>query len=151
MHGQWFDNLVQFDIWASNGRTAEQRAVWFQRTMELLKGTLMRQGVQKLAFWSRLEDDTITKWRSDIAVRSLRYYVRTEELQLIRAGKIQSVDVYANVQYDLREDEDELAKAMDLLGNAKIILGHEKEGEKYIKDSKKLFEELGLLKQKTGI
>lgn len=111
VHGQWMDNLVQFDIWASNGRAAERRVGWFKNVMERIKGSIKRQGVQQVLFWERLEDNTVTKWRSDIAVRSLRYYVRTEEITITSSNKIENIDVYANVQYSLNEAEDELAKA----------------------------------------
>lgn len=111
VYGRRMDNLVQFDIWGSNGRSAEARASWFMNVMQLITGSIMRQGVGKILFWGRLEDDTVTKWRSDVAVRSLRYYIRTEEIQLMSAGKIRGIDVYSSVKYSLDEAEDELAKA----------------------------------------
>lgn len=106
------DNLYQFDCWASNGRKADELAQWFKYFMEFMKGSIMRQGFQKISFWERGIDRDITSWRDDIACRSLQYLVKMEEFYLIPRTVISSIDADIRVTYSLDDAQDEFIREM---------------------------------------
>jgi hypothetical protein len=98
--GRPMDNLIQFDCWASTGRRADALAVWFKDFMEVMKGSIMRQGFAKIEFWERGIDRDINMFRDDLAVRSLQFYVRTEEFYAIPTYLITEIDREFGIRYD---------------------------------------------------
>ncbi len=106
VHTNEMDNLVQFDCWSSTGRGADLLADWFKQFMEFFKGSIMKQGFQKIQFWERGIDKDITKWRDDISVRSLQYLVKTEEFYTIPQKLISGIDLELSVERSLNEEED---------------------------------------------
>jgi hypothetical protein len=99
------DNLVQFDCWSSTGRGADELVDWFKRFMEYFKGSIMQQGFQKIQFWERGIDKDITTWRDDIAVRSLKYLVRSEEHYSIPQRLISEISLEMRVDRNLTEEQ----------------------------------------------
>jgi len=79
-HGQLFDTLVQFDIWALTNWEVEQLAIWFKRFMMSYRGFFKEMGISELLFWWRGRDDVSSKLKNSLHVRSLVYFVRTEEI-----------------------------------------------------------------------
>lgn len=86
------DNLIQFDCWSSTGRGADNLTAWFKYFMEFMKGSIMRQGFDKIQFWERGVDADVTAWRDDIAVRSIQYYVRTQEFSVVPTSLITAIN-----------------------------------------------------------
>ncbi len=106
------DNLVQFDCWSSDGRGADKLADWFKYFMQFMKGPIMRQGFQKVEFWEREIDSDVTQWREDIAVRSLRYLVRTEEQFIKPTGLVTQIDAQIAVRSSLNDEEESLIRSL---------------------------------------
>jgi hypothetical protein len=106
------DNLVQFDCWSSSGRGADKLADWFKYFMQFMKGPIMQQGFQKIEFWEREIDNDVTQWREDIAVRSLRYLVRTEEQFIKPTGLITQIDAAVAVRSSLNDEEEALIRTL---------------------------------------
>lgn len=107
------DNLIQFDVWSSTGRGADNLAAQFKYFMEYMKGSIMKQGFQKIEFWERSIDKDITAWRDDIAVRSLSYYVRTEEMYIVPVSLISSINAEISLQYSFNDIENSFIKQMN--------------------------------------
>jgi hypothetical protein len=105
------DNLVQFDCWSSDGRGVDNLAAWFKSFMQYMKGPIMAQGFSKIEFWERAGDKDITKWRDDIAVASLQYYVRTEEMYAVPTSLVTQINQALSVRTSLEEESDLFAKA----------------------------------------
>lgn len=97
IYSHYMDNLVQFDCWSSTGRGADNLAAWFKYFMEFMKGPIMRQGFEKISFWERGIDKDVTSWRDDIAVRSLTYLVKTQEMYVVPTGLITKINMDINV------------------------------------------------------
>jgi len=106
------DNLYQFDCWSSTGRGADLLATWFKYFMEHMKGSIMRQGFQKIEFWERGIDRDITAWRDDIACRSLQYLVRMEEFYLIPRSTISTISTDIELRYDMAGAEEDFIKEL---------------------------------------
>jgi len=86
------DNLIQFDCWSSTGRGADNLVELFKTFMDFMKGSIMRQGFDKIQFWERGVDADVTAWRDDIAVRSIQYYVRTQEFSVVPKSLITAIN-----------------------------------------------------------
>lgn len=106
IYGQWFDNIVQFDSWSNDQRTAERLISWFEQFMTSYAGYIKQQGIPHLFFWRRNADDVNTTWRQSFAMRSSQYYFRTEELEAVYQRDILKIDVTlgANATFVNRRD-----------------------------------------------
>ena len=89
--GQWFDVLIQFDCWAKTNSTSERLVEWFEGFMETYRGVFRYNGVNNLLYWDRTHDELVTRWRDDIVNRTLRYYVRMENVAAVLESKIRSI------------------------------------------------------------
>lgn len=104
------DNLIQFDCWSSTGRGADYLIVWYKRFMEYMKGSIMKQGFQKISFWERGVDKDVTSWRDDIAVRSLTYLVKTEEFYVVPTKLISRISFDMQVVSSFDEQQQDFIK-----------------------------------------
>lgn len=112
VHAGVTDNLFQFDCWSSTGRGADQLADWFKRFMEFMKGSIMRQGFQKIEFWERGIDREITAWRDDISCRSLQYLVRMEEFYVVPRSTISTINTDIQLRYDFNGAEEDFVREL---------------------------------------
>ena len=115
--GQWFDNLVQFDLWTKTNYEAETFIEWFEDYLDRYTGMFKELGMHEMAYYRRVRDDTLLRWKNKLTVRSLIYYFRTEKLNVteIRPIKRITIDtkVIVNNLYsasELDEDEDKIIK-----------------------------------------
>ena len=77
--GQWFDNLVKFDLWTKTNYEAEEFIDWFENILDTYTGMFKELGIQEMVYYRRVRDDTIIKWKNKFNVRSLIYFIRTEK------------------------------------------------------------------------
>lgn len=83
IYGQWFDTLVQFDMWTLTNWEADILALWFKRFMTSHRKFLKHMGLSEILFWWRGIDDTSSKLDNGLHLRTLVYYVRSEEISVI--------------------------------------------------------------------
>ncbi len=102
VYTQMMDNLIQFDCWSSTGRGADNLIAWFKYFMEFMKGPIMQQGFTKIQFWERGVDRDVTSFRDDIAVRSLQFYVQTQEQYIVPTSLIKQIgiDIETSLSFD---------------------------------------------------
>lgn len=98
-YGQWFDTLVQFDMWTLTNFEAEILALWFKRFMSIHRPFFKQMGLSEIHFWWRGRDDISSTLKNNLHLRTLVYYLRTEELS------------YSS-DYNLKELEIKLEKIM---------------------------------------
>lgn len=91
--GQFFDNLIQFDIWSKNNKTAEDLSEYLERFMEDFHGMFIELGVNHMHFHLRVRDELILNWRNGLVNRSLLYYVRTETVKANPVREIRTIHV----------------------------------------------------------
>lgn len=101
--GQFFDNLIQFDVWSKNNKTAERLANYLENFMEDFHGMFIELGVTKMHFHSRVRDEMILNWRNGLVNRSLLYYVRTERVKADPVREIRTIDVSLDVREYLHQ------------------------------------------------
>ena len=98
IYGQFFDNIVQFDSWSNDPRTADRLVRWFEQFMRLRTANLIQQGLSHSFFFKRVEDSYDRTWRQAFAVRGTQYYFRTEQLEAVYSKDILNIDINIDVQ-----------------------------------------------------
>ena len=95
--GQWFDNLIQFDCWAKTNNRADDLVEWFEDFMYRYTWVWKKNGVNEILYWMRTQDEEVSKWRVDLADRTLIYYFRTEKILTVREHDFKQIDLYLEV------------------------------------------------------
>lgn len=92
IYGQWMDNVFRFLCIHPRTVVATRLARWFKGFMERNRPSLKFNGIPDIRYWS--QDATRRSRRGDdSAVREVRYYFRTEELEVRRQGAIRHVGI----------------------------------------------------------
>ena len=103
IEGQWYDNLIQFDIWSKDNKKAEQLCDYLENFMHDFHGMFIELGVNKIHFQARVRDEFLLKWRNGLVNRSLLYFVRTETVRAGTVREIRKIHVDAEVRTYLDE------------------------------------------------
>jgi len=93
IYGQWFDNEIQFDCFATTVYDVERLTEWFEIFMETYTGVFIQSGIQKMVYLGRVTDSELTRYRSDIRVRSVRWGIRTERIFYKDIPKIRKIGI----------------------------------------------------------
>lgn len=97
IYGQWFDSIVQFDVWYANNRAAEHLIDWFEQFMSNNTWILRRAGLAQILFWKRTTDDLKQQWRQPVWNRSVQYFLRTEQLHAVYERDLLKLSVSLDV------------------------------------------------------
>lgn len=95
--GQWFDNLVEFDMCARTNKTANKRALWFEDFMETWAWYFKANGVLDIRFEERGADAISAPENRKLAIRPMTYLVRTEKITVIREHTLRSLIVASSL------------------------------------------------------
>jgi len=90
-NGYWYDNLVRFTCWCRTNKQANDRACWFEDFMEDYTWWFRLQGVSRVLFWGRGQDQTVTEDGNTWYGRPLDYFVRTEKLRKFEEKKLEEI------------------------------------------------------------
>lgn len=90
---QCMDNIIQFDIWTKDNSSSEDLVEWFKKFMVDYEGIFQQNGIVKMHFDSRIRDEMVLKWRNGLVNRTLRWYVRTEEVWAQRISRIRQINL----------------------------------------------------------
>ena len=96
--GQWFDNLIQFDCWSKYNNRADELIEWFEDFMYKYTWVWKKNGVNEMLYWMRNVDTESSKWRNDLAVRTVLYYFRTEKIVTIKEYDFKQIDLYLEME-----------------------------------------------------
>ena len=91
VQGYWYDNLIRFTCWARTNKQANERANWFEDFMEDYTWWFRLQGVGRVLFWGRGEDDIVRDDENKWYGRPLDYFVRTEKLRRFEEKKLEEI------------------------------------------------------------
>lgn len=91
IQGYWYDNLIRFNCWARTNKQANERACWFEDFMEDYTWWFKLQGVNRILFWGRGEDQTVDDDGNKWFGRPLDYFVRTEKLRRFEEKKLEEI------------------------------------------------------------
>jgi len=93
LYGQWFDYILQFNVWDKSVQNVIDLLGDLEKLILTYTGYFKQQGVSELLFEEQLRDDKLTKWDESLNVRSIRYKVRIEVLQVIATGVLEDIDI----------------------------------------------------------
>jgi len=96
--GQWFDNLIQFDCWSKFNNRVDDLVEWFEDFMYKYTWVWKKNGVNEILYWMRTIDEEVSKFRNDLAVRSVLYYFKTEKIVTIREYDFKQIDLYLELE-----------------------------------------------------
>jgi hypothetical protein len=102
--GQWFDNIVQFEIWTTTANGADTLISWFEDFLYKYTWVWKKNGVQEILYNRRGIDEESTKWRNDLAYRSLWYFFRTEKIVTVREKDFSQLDIYVELSSEIAVD-----------------------------------------------
>lgn len=93
--GQKFECLVQFNIFTSVYKEAEEVMEKFEELIFSYTGFFKKNGVAELLFKEQVTDDFYERLRETLSVRNLIYYVEIEKLTVIFKEKIKEIELLA--------------------------------------------------------
>jgi len=99
--GQWFDNIIQFEFWTTTANGADSLISWFEDFMYKYTWVWKKNGVQEMLYNRRGIDEESTKWRNDLAYRSLWYFFRTEKIVPVREKDFAQFDLYVDLSNEV--------------------------------------------------
>lgn len=102
--GQKFKCLIQFNIFASVYKDAEQVMEKFEETIIKHSGFLKRNGVAEIFFDKHLTDNHYDMMRESLSVRNLQYYVEIEKSTVMFKEKIDQIEIIAQKKKDEEEN-----------------------------------------------
>lgn len=93
VYGQTFDCIVQFNIFSTENRLANEVMEKFEELMIAYAGYFKKQGVRELYFKEQITDSEYNNFRETLSVRNIRYYVQIEKLTVIFNRRIDDVEL----------------------------------------------------------
>lgn len=93
--GQKFECLIQFNIFTSVYKEAEEVMEKFEELIFSYTGFFKKNGVAELLFKEQITDDFYERLRETLSVRNLIYYVEIEKLTVIFKEKIKEIEFLA--------------------------------------------------------
>lgn len=105
--GWFFDNLVQFNLYARTNRRLDGEVSlaggdpglvsWFLDFMARYTWAFKHNGVQDLQLWQGGPDQLVGHMRNDLVRRPITFWVRTERMSTARGRRLAQVDLTVNV------------------------------------------------------
>ena len=99
--GQWYDNLIQFDVWSKYNNRADDLIEWFEDFMYKYTWVWKKNGVNEILYWMRTVDEEVSKFRNDLAARSVLYYFKTEKIVTVKEYDLKQIDMYLELSNTL--------------------------------------------------
>ena len=93
--GQKFKCTVQFNIFASVYKDAEEVMEKFEELITSYTGYFKKNGVSEVYLLKHFTDDVYEQLRETLSVRNLHYYVEIEKLTVIFKEKIKEIEILA--------------------------------------------------------
>jgi len=97
VYGQFFDNLVQYNIWSKSNYEVELLTEWFEEYMLSYTGMFREAGIVNMWFDRRVRDDLKEQMNNGYHVRSVLYYVRTERILMNSLKPIRRINLNISV------------------------------------------------------
>lgn len=99
--GQKFKCKIQFNIFASVYKEAEEVMEKFEDTITMFLGYFKKNGVAEIIFDKHFTDDSYSNLRETLSIRNLSYYVEVEKLTVIFKEKIKEIELLVQKKEEL--------------------------------------------------
>lgn len=96
LYGQWFDYILQFNIFDHSVSNVISLLENLENLILTYTGYFKQQGVSEILFHRQVRDDQLNKWDESLDVRSIRYKIRIENLQVVSTGIIKDININVN-------------------------------------------------------
>ncbi len=96
--GHTKEMYLEFDIWGESGEEADQWLDAFEDFMHGVTGYLKENGVQEILFSESGSDSKSSSWKTDLMNRDIVYYIRLEDVYLVRQDDIKSITQTVSVE-----------------------------------------------------
>ena len=93
IYRQWFDCIVEFDIYGRNSQEARQLQKKFENLLTVYTGYLKRQGISEMLFEREVSPKNSLNYDESVAMRCIYYYIRFESIIPIRQSLINSINI----------------------------------------------------------
>lgn len=97
--GKMFSYDVLFEVWAVDGKEAEETTEKFEDFMNCYTEYFRSQGVANIIFQQIDPDQNHKQWRSDLIRRGIRYQVVIDEVTSIQQSNIKSITAEISQKY----------------------------------------------------
>lgn len=91
IYGQKYNCEVQFNIFASEYKTANKVMKTFEEMIFSFTGFMKSKGIENILFKGQQTDKNYDIFRKTMSVRNLKYHVETEDLLTIFNDKVESI------------------------------------------------------------
>lgn len=95
--GYWYDNMVEFKCYGRTNKEADDRALWFEKFMNNYTWFFRYSGVNRVLYLGRGEETSEEFDGYTISGRSIKYFVRTEEITTVSEKAIEQVVINFSV------------------------------------------------------
>jgi hypothetical protein len=108
IYGQRFDNLVQYDLWAKSSQEADLLLEWLECFLNGYSFFFKENGVQEMFYFrsgrfafGTTEEEAMTMWRNPFKVRSLVWYIRTEDIYAKIRDSITQIQIHLTMHINI--------------------------------------------------
>lgn len=99
--GQKFKCVIQFNIFTSVYKDAEEVMEKFEELITTHTGFMKKNGVAEILFQKHYTDQVYENLRETLSVRNLCYYVEIEKLTVIFREKIKEIEILAQKEEEI--------------------------------------------------
>ena len=92
VYRQWFDSIVEFNIYGRNSKDARQLQKKFENLLSVYTGYLKRQGISEILYEREVSPKFSLNYDESVPMRSIYYYIRFESITPIRQSLINSIN-----------------------------------------------------------
>ena len=96
IYGMTFKCLVQFNIYASTYKMAEEIMTEFEDMIFMFTGYLKNNGVREIIFNRQFIAEEFSNMHESLSTRNIEYYVEIEKLTVIFSEKIRDIEILVN-------------------------------------------------------
>jgi hypothetical protein len=93
VYRQWFDSVVEFNIYGNNSKEARQLQKKFENLLTIYAGYLKRQGISEILYEREVSPKFSLNYDESVPMRSIYYYIRFESITPIRQSLINSINL----------------------------------------------------------
>lgn len=92
VYRQWFDSIVEFNIYGRTNKEARQLQKKFEKLIAVYTGYLKRQGISEILFEREVSPKFSLNYDESVVMRCIYYYIRFESITPIRQSLINSIN-----------------------------------------------------------
>lgn len=96
VYRQWFDCIVEFDIWGRNSLETRRISEKFEEIINAYIGSIKRHGVAEMFFMNEVPATISVNYRKDLSMRPIMYYVKLERINTVRVSTIKKIETKVN-------------------------------------------------------